>query len=158
MKEYEHSFKAKSIIPYLDYCKENGYTQLEVIKQNRVVYHNKNSKHIIARITTDITEHGNKIVFDFKNIESAKQDLKISKESMPLELDEERKKIVLSMLDVLEFYVAADNLRTRYVFNKDGVTFEIDDYERPQMKVIAIEGDEDKVEKVYHDVLSKISE
>ena len=158
MKEYEHSFKVKSILSYLEYCKQNGYTEFDVVTQNRVVYENSNSDHIIARITTETVGEGKeRIVFDCKNVGSKRKDLNISSESIPMELTEETKKIVLSMLEVLEFYVAADNLRTRYIFKKEGVTFEIDDYIRPQTQVVAIEGKEEAVEKVYSDILSKIN-
>ena len=157
MKEYEHSFKVKSILPYLEYCKQNGYTEFDAVTQNRVVYENSNSDHIIARITTETVGGKERIVFDCKNVGSKRKDLNISSESIPMELTEETKKIVLSMLEVLEFYVAADNLRTRYIFKKEGVTFEIDDYIRPQTQVVAIEGKEEAVEKVYSDILSKIN-
>ena len=157
MKEYEHSFKVESILPYLEYCKEKGYTELDSVTQNRVVYENSNSDHIIARITTETVGGKEITVFDCKNVGSKRKDLNISSESIPMELTEETKKIVLSMLEVLEFYVAADNLRTRYIFIKEGVTFEIDDYKRPQTQVVAIEGKEEAVEKVYKEILSKIN-
>lgn len=157
MKEYEHSFKVESILPYLEYCKEKGYTELDSVTQNRVVYENSNSDHIIARITTETVGGKERTVFDCKNVGSKRKDLNISSESIPMELTEETKKIVLSMLEVLEFYVAADNLRTRYIFIKEGVTFEIDDYKRPQTQVVAIEGKEEAVEKVYKEILSKIN-
>lgn len=157
MKEYEHSFKVESILPYLEYCKEKGYTELDSVTQNRVVYENSNSDHIIARITTETVGGKERTVFDCKNVGSKRKDLNISSESIPMELAEETKKIVLSMLEVLEFYVAADNLRTRYIFIKEGVTFEIDDYKRPQTQVVAIEGKEEAVEKVYKEILSKIN-
>ena len=157
MKEYEHSFKVESILPYLEYCKEKGYIELDSVTQNRVVYENSNSDHIIARITTETVGGKERTVFDCKNVGSKRKDLNISSESIPMELAEETKKIVLSMLEVLEFYVAADNLRTRYIFIKEGVTFEIDDYKRPQTQVVAIEGKEEAVEKVYKEILSKIN-
>ena len=157
MKEYEHSFKVESILPYLEYCKEKGYTELDSVTQNRVVYENSNSDHIIARITTETVGGKERTVFDCKNVGSKRKDLNISSESIPMELTEETKKIVLSMLEVLEFHVAADNLRTRYIFIKEGVTFEIDDYKRPQTQVVAIEGKEEAVEKVYKEILSKIN-
>ena len=157
MKEYEHSFKVESILTYLEYCKEKGYTELDSVTQNRVVYENSNSDHIIARITTETVGGKERTVFDCKNVGSKRKDLNISSESIPMELTEETKKIVLSMLEVLEFYVAADNLRTRYIFIKEGVTFEIDDYKRPQTQVVAIEGKEEAVEKVYKEILSKIN-
>ena len=42
--------------------------------------------------------------------------------------------------------------RKRYVYFKDGVKFEIDNYTQPAMKVAAIEGEKEKVDKVYNEV------
>lgn len=53
MKEYEYSFKVKSIEPYINYCKKNGYEEVCIVTQNRIVYENRNSNHIIARVTTE---------------------------------------------------------------------------------------------------------
>ncbi len=155
MKEYERSFKVKSILPFLEYCRKNGYKEFDVVIQNRVVYENKNCEHIIARITTETIKGQEKTIFDCKNVNRKKQNLNISSESLPMELNSENLKIIKSVLDVLEFKIAADNLRTRYVFEKDGVKFEIDDYTRPEMKVVAIEGEQTAVEKVYNDVSSR---
>ena len=72
-----------------------------------------------------------------------------------MELSNENLKIIKSILDVLEFKVAADNYRTRYVFEKGNVKFEIDDYTRPEMNVVAVEGDEKLVEKVYDEISTR---
>ena len=50
------------------------------------------------------------------------------------------KKSIYSMLEVLDFYEVAYNYITGYVYKKDNVTFEIDDYIEPKMQVIGIEG------------------
>ena len=47
------------------------------------------------------------------------------------------------------FYIAANNTRIRYVYQKGSIIFEIDDYLEPQMKVVAIEGNKKEVDKVY---------
>ena len=152
-----HTYAMHSFKPRYGIAQKDGYTEIGIVTQNRVVYENKNSNHIIARITTETIGDKERIIFDCKNVGSKQKDLNISKESIPMELTQETKKIVLSMLEVLEFYVAADNLRTRYIFQKKGVTFEIDDYIRPKTQVVAIEGNEEAVEKVYSDILSKIN-
>ncbi len=156
MKEYERSFKVKSISPFLDYCRNNDYKEFEPVKQNRIVFHNKNNNHIIARLTTEKIGTKEKIVFDFKNISQKKDNLNISNETIPMKVSKSNLKAIQSILDVLEFYVAADNYRTRYVFEKDDVKFEIDDYSKPQMQVVAIEGEESAVEKVNKDILLKL--
>lgn len=150
--EYEYSFKAKSITPYIDYCKKNGYTKISITSQNRIVYENKHIKGIIARITTDIKDGIENTVFDCKNVNNKNENLKISTESMPLVITEENKDIILSILNTLDFFEAANNLRTRYVYEKNNVIFEIDDYTRPEMKVIAIEGKKEEVDKVCEEI------
>jgi len=150
MEEYEYSFNVKSIKLYIDYCKINNYTNKLIINENRIVYHNDNLKHVIARIT--ISEE--KSLLDFKNINKENNDLKISNESIPLEIN--NIDIIKSMLEVLGFYENANNTRTRYVYEKDNVIFEIDDYINPIMQVVAIEGNKDKVDKIYKEIKEKI--
>ena len=56
------------------------------------------------------------------------------------------------MLEVSGFQEKANNIRTRYIFEKDNIKFEIDEYEVPRMNVIAVEGDKDKVDIIYNDL------
>ena len=53
---------------------------------------------------------------------------------------------VLSMLE-FDFYKELD--RVRYVYTKDKVIFEIDEYLKPEMKVVGIEGNKEEVDKIY---------
>ena len=76
-------------------------------------------------------------------------DLKISNESLPLRVTNRNKKNILSILETLDFYLAANNYRTRYVYIKDNVKFEIDDYVEPQMQVVGREGEKESVDAVY---------
>ena len=48
MEEYEISFIAKSVSPFIKYCKENGYVKVGERKENRIAYENKHSRNIIA--------------------------------------------------------------------------------------------------------------
>lgn len=157
MKEYEHSLKVENIEPYIEYCVKNGYKEVEANEQNRIVYENKQfdseNSHVIARLTTTKIGEREETLFDFKNVHEQKDDLKISNESIPLIVTEANRSVVQSMLDVLGFYEVANNLSKRYVYEKDNVTFEIDDYIRPEMKVVAIEGESEDVEKAYNDVM-----
>ena len=114
-----------------------------------------NNINIIARLTTDFIKDKEIITFDFKNIGERNKNLKVATESLPLNVLPKDKECILSMLRVLEFYEAANNLRTMYVYKKDNVKFEIDDYTRPVMKVVGIEGKKEEVEQVYKHVLSK---
>ena len=149
MEEYEYSFVAKDIAPYIEFCENNGYEKISVEKQNRVVYENKNADNLIARITTTILEDSQVVVFDCKSVDEADGDLKVSKESQEIIVTDENRDGIMSMLDTLGFYVVANNTRTRYEYKKDVVKFEIDDYIEPNMKVIAIEGDRESVNAVY---------
>ena len=150
--EYEHSFNVKNIEPYIDFCKNNGFVEISVVSQNRIVFENKHNNKIIARLTTEFFDNNNTCHIDFKNVSSKQGDLNISTESMPLKVKAKNKDVVLSILSTLDFVEVANNLRTRYVYTKENVTFEIDDYTRPQMKVVAIEGKKEEVEFVYNQV------
>ena len=158
MEEYEYSFKVSNFKPYIEYCENNGYEKIGKITQNRIVYENKHSEHIIARITTKIIDDKKNIVFDCKNINKKDRDLKISSESVPIEITGGNEKSIYSLLEVLDFYEAAKNCRTRYIYNKNGVTFEIDDYIEPKMQVVGIEGEKSKVDKVYNELKNLIKE
>ena len=141
MKEYEYSFKVKSIKPYIDYCISNNYKEISITKENRIVFENKNNENIIARITTN---DKNEISLDFKNVCKNREDLNISKESLPIKFTEDNIENIKSILDVLEFYETANNIRIRYIYKLNGVKFEIDDYINPKMQVVAIEGEDVK--------------
>ena len=152
MIEYEYSIKATSIKPFVNYCEENGYALVSVADENRMVFQSLNNQNIISRIT--ITENdGEKVcLFDFKNKGKGSDTFKVATESLALELKDEDVEVAKSMLEVLEFKQSADNLRTRYVYEKDGVKFEIDKYTRPEMNVIGIEGEKEKVDKIYKEI------
>ena len=110
--------------------------------------------NLISRITTT-QKNGEKIcLFDFKNKTIGNDKFKVAKESLPMRLEYDQIEIAKSMLEVLGFEQSADNLRTRYVYLKDGVEFEIDQYTRPQMNVIGIEGEKDKVDKIYQHIIN----
>lgn len=148
--EYERSFNVESIKPYIEYCEKNGFNLVNKVRQNRIVYECKHNIHIIARITTETVNDKTTVLFDYKNVDKSNDDLKVSRESIPMVVTEENKDIILSILNVTDFILQSDNLRTRYVYQKDDVIFEIDDYEQPKvMQVVAIEGNEEKVENIY---------
>ena len=152
MKEYEYSFNVKSIEPYINYCRLNGFKEKFICQQNRIVYEKKDNKNLIARITTTNKNGKNKIELDFKNVNKAHKDLKESRESIPLLVNSRNQKSIFSILEIMGFYITANNTRIRYVYQKGGVIFEIDDYLEPKMKVVAIEGNKDEVDKVYLEI------
>ena len=158
MEEYEYSFKVSSVKPYIEYCENNNYEKLSEVTQNRKVYENKHSEHIIARVTTKIINGKKETVFDCKNVNKKDRELKVSSESVPIKVTKSNEKSIYSMLEVLDFYEAANNYRIRYVYKKNGVTFEIDDYIEPKMQVIGIEGIKSEVDKVYDELKKLIGE
>lgn len=159
MIEYERNFKTDDITPYLAYCEENGYKLVSEAWQNRRVFENRENRKIFSRITT--TKVDGELVtewdFKFKNVDRKDASLKISQESKAMILDEGGIETALSMLETMNFEQIADNIRTRYVYEKDGVTFEIDDYVRPDIKVVALEGDHEKVDEIYRELFVKFA-
>ena len=149
MEEYEYSFKVSSIKPYIEYCEKNDYKKESEILENRKVYENKYNPNIIARITKTVIGLKEQIVFDCKNVKEERQDLKESQESIPLVFNKSDYSTIESILKTLEFKLVADNIRTRYVYKKNEVKFEIDDYKIPKAQVVAIEGNKEEVDQLY---------
>lgn len=69
-----------------------------------------------------------------------------------MQVTDKNRQIIQSFLRVLDFEKSADNLRVRYIYQKEKVTFEIDDYIRPDNNVIAIEGDKEQVDRIYKEI------
>ncbi len=154
MIEYEYNFKVDNISVVTKFCEKDGFVLVSKTSENRVVFENKQNRKIISRLTTTFGESDEVTVWDFKNVGKNDNLLKVSMESETMKLDEAGIKIARSMLEVMDFEKSADNLRTRYVFEKGDVKFEIDDYTRPEMKVVAIEGEKTQVDKVYQELVS----
>ena len=152
MEEYEYSIKVETIKPIIEYCENNNYQLIDKVEQNRIVYQNNYSDDIIARITTSIRDDNKNCVFDCKNIGTRNKALKVSNESLPIEVTDDNREAIISILNTLNFYQSANNNRIRYVYKKDGVKLEIDDYTSPLMCVIGIEGEKDKVDLVYEEL------
>lgn len=154
MIEYEYNFKVDDISVVTKFCEENGFVLVSKTSENRVVFENRQNRKIISRITSTFGESKKVTVWDFKNVGKNDNLLKVSKESEAMVLEEAGIKIARSMLEVMDFEQSADNLRTRYVFEKGDVKFEIDDYTRPEMKIVAIEGEKNQVDKLYQILIS----
>lgn len=145
-KEYEYSMKVKDIKPFINYCKKNNYNLINKTTQKRVLYRNDNK--ILARITTIQEDKSKNIFLDFKDENESDDTLKISRESGKIDVTGKMNFVnaVLSMLE-FDFYKELD--RVRYVYTKDKVIFEIDEYLKPEMKVVGIEGNKEEVDKIY---------
>ena len=148
--EYEYSFKVKDLTKYLDYCKKNNYQLEEETNQERILYRNANKT--IARITTKIKDNKANTYLDFKDENDSDEILKVSRETIPLKVTKNNKEAVLSILDMLGYQKDKTLIRKRWVYKKDEITFEIDDYKEPKMKVVAIEGNKEQVDKVYQEL------
>lgn len=156
MEEYEKSFQVDDIQPFLDYCKDNNFNFVYTVQQNRKVFENKHNRNIIARITRNQKDDTTEIIFDCKNCNRKNVNLTISQESAELLLSESSEKVMLSILSTIDFELVADNFRTRYVFVKDNIKFEIDNYTSPSMKIVAIEGEQSLVDETYKNIQSKL--
>ncbi len=156
MKEYEYSFEVESIDPYIDYCIKEGYEKTDDTSQTRTLYRNVNKT--MARITTKEKNGNKKTLLDFKDDNQADEILKVCRESLPLEVTDENKEAVDSILDFLEYKKDKVLIRNRVVYKKGNVTFEIDKYDSPDvMFVVAIEGEQEAVDKVYNFIKENIN-
>lgn len=152
MEEYEYSFKVDSIIPFIEYCESNNYVLNSKTIQNRIVYESIYNNNLIARITKENKDNKEITLFDCKNVSENNNLLKVSNESIPIEVTEYNKKEIYSLLDILGFKETSNLERIRYEYILDDVKFEIDEYIKPKMNVVAIEGNRNKVDGIYKDV------
>lgn len=156
MKEYEYSFKVSDILPYIKYCKDNGYILKEESSQIRVLY--KNINKTMARITTKKIGNFKKIILDFKDDNKSEEILKVSRETLPLEITDNDLDAIYSILDMLEYKKDITLIRDRFVYEKENVKFELDIYSSPEkMYVAAIEGKKEEVDIVYNNLSDVIN-
>ena len=154
-KEYEYSFKVSSINEFVKYCILNKYEKREEYLQTRTIY--KNGGPVMARITENIYDDRSEKVLDFKDDNLTDKILKISRESKDLIINEDNQEFVNSLLEILDLKCYIMLKRKRYVFKKNNVKFEIDEYSEPIMNVIAIEGLKSEVDKVYNELTEIIN-
>ncbi len=147
--EYEYSFKVEDLSFYIEYCEQNNYEKIEESIQVRTLY-KKNDK-TMARVTKKTENEITKMFLDFKDDVLNDQILIERKESLELEFKDE--KAVDSILDYLHYKKDTVLERTRIVYKKDNVIFELDSYKSPEkMYVVAIEGNKEDVGKVYNEI------
>lgn len=152
--EYEYSFKVNNLNPYIEYCKENEYEFVEETNQSRTIYRNKNKT--MARITIKVKNGVTKKLLDFKDDIMTDEVLIERRESQSIEFTDE--KAVESILNFLEYKKDNTLIRKRYVYKKENVKFELDDYDAPEKAfVVAIEGEKSEVDKVYQDIIKKLN-
>lgn len=149
-KEYEYSFKVKNIKEFIQYCIENKYEKKEEYLQNRILY--KNGGPIMARITENIYNGRSEKILNFKDDKLDDNALKISRESKDLVVNDDNQEFVNSLIEILELANKKVLKRKRFVFEKNNVKFEIDEYIEPIMNVVAIEGFKKEVDLVYKEL------
>ncbi len=148
MMEYEYSFKVNDIEPYIDFCKKDGYKKISENEQIRDLY--KNDSEINARVTINKINGFEEIFLDFKEEDNSESIFKNTKESLPLLIGNDNLKSLNSILEILNYKKTAHLVRTRIIYKKDCVKFEIDKYTKPEkMNVVAIEGKKEKVDEIY---------
>lgn len=154
-KEYEYSFKVKDIKEFIQYCIDNQYEKKEEYLQNRILY--KNGGPIMARITENIYNDRSKKILNFKDDNLNDSTLKISRESKDLVVNADNQEFVDSLIEILDLTNKKVLKRKRFVFEKNNVKFEIDEYIEPIMNVVAIEGLKDEVDIVYRELKQAIN-
>lgn len=147
-KEYEYSFKVKEIREFIQYCISNEYEKKEEYLQTRILY--KNGGPVMARVTENIYDEKSEKVLSFKDDNLNDNTLKISRESKDLIVNEGNQEFVDSLIEILDLNNKKVLKRKRYVFEKNNVKFEIDEYIEPVMNVVAIEGLQEEVDVVYN--------
>lgn len=148
--EYEYSFKVKDIKEFVQYCTINKYEKKEEYLQTRVLY--KNGGPIMARVTENIYNDRSEKVLNFKDDNLNDTTLKISRETKDLMVTDENQEFVNSLIEILGLTNKKVLKRKRYVFKKNNVKFEIDEYIEPVMNVVAIEGLQEEVDVVYKEL------
>lgn len=149
-KEYEYSFKVKDINEFIQYCAHNGYQKKEEYLQTRILY--KNGSPIMARVTENIYNDRSEKILNFKDDNLNDNVLKTSRESEDLIVNDENQAFVDSLIEILNLTNQKVLKRRRYVFEKNNVKFEIDEYIEPVMNVVAIEGLQVEVDIVYKEL------
>ena len=149
-EEYEYSFKVKDIEPFIKYCLDNNYIDEDEYEQTRTLY--KNGGKIMARITKNCYKDREVEILNFKDDNLDNNILKVSRETKDLVITDENRDFVKSLLDILELTDEKKLIRKRYVYKKNNVVFEIDEYTEPKMNVVAIEGNKDEVDSIYNEL------
>lgn len=106
----------------------------------------------MARITENVYSDYVKKVLNFKDDNLNDKTLKISRETKDLVVNDDNQEFVDSLIEILDLTNKKVLKRNRYVFEKNNVKFEIDEYIEPVMNVVAIEGLQEEVDFVYKEL------
>ena len=106
----------------------------------------------MARITENIYNDYVQKVLNFKDDNLNDNILKVSRETKDLVINDDNQEFVDSLIEILDLTHKKVLKRKRYVFEKNSVKFEIDEYIEPVMNVVAIEGLQEEVDVVYNEL------
>ncbi len=137
--EYEYSYKVNDLKEYLNYLDSN-YKFVEKYKEKRVIYR---CNDLIARVT----HKKNILTLSFKENKITNDDLNIRRES---------KEMIFENIDNCENILSflgfkKDNTLVRYrsIYKGKNITFEIDEYVKPEVcYVVSFEGEKKTCDKV----------
>lgn len=94
---------------------------------------------------------------NFKDDNLNNNELKISRETKDLIITKENEEFVNSLIEILELTNKKTLKRKRYIYEKNNIKFEIDEYTSPKMNVVAIEGLKEEVDEVYNELTQIIN-
>lgn len=147
--EYEYSFMVQSLEPFIRYCEEHQDQKVEESRQVRILY--KKEDQTMARVTIKEVDGKIEKFLDFKQDLLSETPLTKRKESLPLPF--ESMDVVQSVIAFLGYQKSKVLTRTRIVYLRGDVTFELDSYDDKTLGyVVAIEGKKEAVDEVYEDV------
>lgn len=147
--EQEYNLKVTSIKPFIKYCISNGYDLVEKSDQKRIIY--KKPDKTMLRVTITKVGDNTRKELDFKQDNLSDESYVERKESLPITFEDD--KAVKSIIEFLGYKKAIELKRIRYVFVKKNIKLELDEYKSPeQMQVVAIEGKEEKITKVFNEL------
>ena len=149
MVEYEYSKKVDSLDKYIKYCEDNSFVLIKKVNQTRTIYRKDDST--MARITKNTIGELTTYELDFKEDKLSSDELITRKESLPLVF--ENTEAVKSILDFLGYKEDNTLVRNRYVYEKDDVKFEFDEYIEPEKhNVVSLEGKKEIVDKIWIEI------
>ena len=149
MIENEYSKKVDNLNDYIEYCKRNGFILDSKINQTRVLY--RHSNKTLARITINNINNSLKKYLDFKEDKLTSDELISRKESKMIEFTDDE--AVYSILDFLGYKKDNTLERVRYVYKKEDIVFELDEYIKPNKScVVSLEGEKDKISKIWEEL------
>ena len=149
MIENEYSKKVDNLNDYIEYCERNGFILDSKINQIRVLY--RHSNKTLARITINNINNSLKKYLDFKEDKLTSDELISRKESKMIEFTDDE--AVYSILDFLGYKKDNTLERVRYVYKKEDIVFELDEYIKPNKScVVSLEGEKDKISKIWEEL------